>query len=88
MPDDAEDILERLCLQPVIEKTRHVVEFEGHLWEIDEFGGMNNGLIVAEVELDAENESVRVPEWVGEEVTGDPRFFNSNLVDRPYMSWS
>ena len=84
--DDARALLE-LCEQPIIEKTRHVVAHDGLTWEIDEFGGVNAGLIVAEVELEHEDQDLPLPAWVGGEVTGDPRYYNANLIARPYTTW-
>lgn len=85
--DDANDMLDNLCERPLIEKTRYKVNFAGHTWEIDEFFGDNAGLVVAELELQAEDEYFEKPDWLGEEVTDDPRYFNSNLVLRPYTTW-
>jgi adenylate cyclase len=85
--DDANDMLDDLCERPLIEKTRYKVEFAGHTWEVDEFFGENAGLVVAELELQAEDEDFARPDWLGEEVTDDPRYFNSNLVLRPYTTW-
>lgn len=79
---DAEALL-ALCEGPLIEKIRHRVAFGGLLWEVDEFLGHLAGLVVAEVELDREDQTVDLPPWVGAEVTHDPRYFNSNLVNRP-----
>lgn len=84
---DAEAMLDSLCLLPLIEKTRHLVRHAGRVWEVDEFAGENAGLVVAEVELEAEDAGVSLPDWVGEEVTGDPRFYNANLVARPFSRW-
>ena len=84
--EDARQLLE-LCEQPLIEKTRYKVSAEGLLWEIDEFHGVNQGLTVAECELESEDQAVTKPAWVGEEVTGDPRYFNSNLIANPYTTW-
>jgi adenylate cyclase len=84
---DAHEILENLCLKPVIEKTRHFVTHENHLWEIDEFDGENAGLIVAEIELDSLDEIFAKPDWVGEEVTQDVRYYNNNLAKNPYSAW-
>ncbi|GAB4338912.1 MAG: CYTH domain-containing protein [Calditrichia bacterium] len=84
---DAKEMLEKLCLRPLIEKTRYVVEYGGLKWEVDEFAGENEGLILAEVELEDEQQKVELPDWIGEEVTGDPRYFNSNLIKNPYTSW-
>ena len=80
---DANEMLDKLCERPLIEKTRYRVSHAGLVWEIDEFEGENRGLITAEVELKDEHQSVTLPGWVGEEVTGDPRYFNTNLVGSP-----
>lgn len=77
-----------LCLPPLIEKIRHVVMWRGHTWEVDEFSGENAGLIVAEVELSEEEEEFSLPPWAGNEVTGDFRYSNSALSERPYRAWS
>ncbi|MGD9056126.1 MAG: CYTH domain-containing protein [Desulfobacterales bacterium] len=83
---DAEQLLD-ICEKPLIEKTRFKVEEGGFIWEIDEFFGENQGLIVAEVELESEDQDFPRPDWVLEEVTGDPRYFNSNLIRKPYKMW-
>ena len=83
---DAEQLLD-ICEKPLIEKTRFKVEEGGFFWEIDEFFGENQGLIVAEVELESEDQDFSRPDWVLEEVTGDPRYFNSNLIKKPYKIW-
>ena len=85
--DDAQEMLERLCEGRVVEKTRHVVVYESMRWEIDEFHGANEGLIVAEIELGSEGEEFEKPPWVGEEVSGDGRYMNSSLSLRPYSAW-
>jgi CYTH domain-containing protein len=85
--DDANHMLDDLCEQPVIDKTRFMVEHAGLTWEIDEFDGANAGLIVAEVELDSEDQAIDLPPWVGEEVSHDPRYFNANLIAHPYTVW-
>jgi CYTH domain-containing protein len=84
--DDARELL-KLCNSPIIEKKRSKIFEKGHLWEIDEFGGDNSGLVVAEVELDDAGEEVLLPSWVGKEVTGDARYYNSNLAIHPYSTW-
>ncbi len=84
---DANEMLDQLCERPLIEKTRYRISAGGLVWEVDEFEGDNSGLITAEVELKDENEAVSIPGWVGEEVTGDSRYFNANLVARPFSSW-
>jgi CYTH domain-containing protein len=83
---DAEEMLE-LCEQPIIEKTRHVVDAGGLRWEIDEFDGANRGLIVAEVELEESDQAIDLPNWIGAEVTDDPRYYNANLIAHPYSVW-
>ena len=70
------------ALPGIIEKTRHIVEYEGHVWEVDEFHGANEGLTMAEIELDDENEPFAKPAWLGKEVTGDPDYLNCNLHHR------
>ncbi len=84
---DAHRLLDEVCLKPLIEKTRYKIEHGGLVWEVDEFAGENAGLVVAEVELTAEDQHVEPPPWVGEEVTRDPRYLNSSLVEHPYSSW-
>ena len=71
-----------------IEKRRHIVEYEGHTFEVDEFEGENAGLIIAEVELQSEDEELEHPEWLGREVTGIKRYYNSHLRAHPYSEWS
>lgn len=85
---DADQLLDELCDKPLIEKTRFRVEHEGHTWEIDDFHGDNTGLVLAEVELDSEDEQVHLPPWIGTEVSDDPRFTNAHLARHPYSSWS
>lgn len=84
---DCTALLDDLAEKPIIEKKRYKVPFEGLTWEIDEFFGENAGLVVAEVELESEDQAFTKPEWVGEEVTGDPRYFNSNLIKTPFSKW-
>jgi len=76
-----------LCEQPTIEKTRYKVEHGGYTWDVDIFHGVNEGLLLAEVELESEDEDVPLPAWVGEEVTGDRAYYNANLIARPYSTW-
>ena len=85
---DAHAILEELCVKPLIEKTRFVVEHGGHTWEIDVFEGDNAGLVVAEVELESEDEEVTLPAWAGEDVSDDVRYYNQRLVEHPYSRWA
>lgn len=84
---DAETMLDRIALPSVIEKTRHIVEHAGHTWEIDEFFGDNAGLVVAEIELSDADEDFERPDWLGEEVSTDERYYNSNLSEHPYGRW-
>ena len=84
---DADAMLTDLCEKPLIEKNRYKIQTGPHIWEIDEFFGENQGLLVAEVELTSEEQAFEKPGWVGEEVTGDPRYFNSNLIKHPFTKW-
>ena len=84
---DAREILEHVALRPLIEKTRHHVVRGDHWWEIDEFDGENRGLIMAEIELADVDEAFDKPPWIGEEVSLDPRYYNSNLIVSPYQTW-
>ena len=84
---EAEELLDRLCEQPLIQKTRYVVVDADATWEIDVFAGDNTGLIVAEIELEDEGQHVTLPAWVGEEITGDPRYLNANLFKHPFSRW-
>ena len=85
--EDAEAILAGLCEGHVIEKTRYKIPYGGPVWEIDVFGGMNEGLVVAEVELESEGQSFDRPEWLGDEVSGDARYLNTHLSRMPYALW-
>jgi len=84
---DATELLDGLCEQPQVEKIRHRIAHAGHTWEVDEFLGLNAGLVVAEIELGAEDEAFEKPDWIGAEVTGDKRYFNSSLIRMPYSQW-
>ncbi len=86
-PADANEILDSLCKKPLIEKVRYFVTDNGNLWEIDEFEGENQGLIVAEIELDETGQTFSKPPWIGLEVTGDLRYYNNNLAMHPYSEW-
>lgn len=81
--EDAESMLESLCHRPLVEKTRHEVWHAGVLWHVDEFGGGNGGLVMAEVELSAVDQALCLPPWIGREVTDDPGYRNSELSRRP-----
>ena len=85
--EDAKELIFHFCKTTLIEKTRHYIEHKGHTWEVDEFHGKNNGLIVAEIELESEDEKFEKPDWVGEEVTQDDRYYNMNLAIHPFTSW-
>lgn len=76
--EDAKQMLS-LCLSPILEKIRYNVEYDGHLWEVDEFLGAREGLVTAEIELLDEKESYTIPSFVGDNVTGNPEYYNSNL---------
>ena len=76
-----------MCEGPLVEKLRHVLVHAGHTWEVDEFLGDNQGLVVAEIELASEQAPFDKPDWLGREVTDDPRYYNSNLAAKPYRSW-
>lgn len=84
---EAEAMLDELCEKPLIEKNRYKIDYEKLIWEVDEFFGENQGLIVAEVELESEDQDYEKPGWIGDEVTGDPKYFNSNLIINPYLKW-
>ncbi|MEJ2617025.1 MAG: CYTH domain-containing protein, partial [Ignavibacteriaceae bacterium] len=85
--DDAIYILENLCFKPLIEKKRYKVNYSGFTWDVDEFLGENEGLVIAEIELDRIDQEFNKPAWVGENVTGDPKYKNANLVRNPFKNW-
>ena len=85
---DATVMLDALCHRPLIEKTRFAVDVDGVAWVVDVFFGDNEGLVLAEVELESEAQQVALPPWAGTEVTGDPRYFNAALSERPYATWA
>lgn len=85
--DDAHQMLDSLCHKPLIEKIRYFYPQENLVWEIDEFLGDNKGLFIAEIELPSEDYAFFKPQWIGEEITGDKRYYNSNLVKNPYNKW-
>ena len=82
---DAKELM-KLCPKPPVEKYRTRVPHGGVVWEVDEFVGSNRGLVIAEVELESEQQELTFPDWVGEEVTGDPRYYNSNLARNPFRT--
>lgn len=85
---DAQQMLDTLCKPPLIEKTRYRIESDGLVWEVDEFAGENQGLIVAEVELSEESQVFELPTWIEREVSDDPRYYNVNLAQNPYRNWA
>ena len=85
--DECNAMLDDLVEKPIIEKNRYKVGYKGFTWEIDEFLEENKGLIVAEVELESEEQQFEKPAWIGKEVTGDSKYFNSNLINYPYTKW-
>ncbi len=85
---EAREMLESLCDRPLIEKIRYKIPFQGLTWELDEFLGENQGLLIAEVELLSESQDIVLPDWVGEEVTGDRRYYNSALANHPFSAWT
>ena len=85
--DDAQKMLDDLCEKPIIDKIRHFVNYAGKVWEIDEFSGDNDGLIVAEIELDDVDEQFELPEWADEDVSHDKRYYNVCLVKHPFKDW-
>ncbi len=85
--EDARELLASFAPAGRIEKVRRHYRHGGRLWEVDVFAGANDGLVIAEVEIDSEDDDVETPPWVDREVSGDPRFFNANLARRPYPEW-
>ncbi|VGO12947.1 Inorganic triphosphatase [Pontiella desulfatans] len=83
---DAEGMLQ-FCATAPVEKTRYLIEHVGMTWELDVFMGANAGLIMAEIELDSEDQPFELPAWAGEEVSGDVRFYNSHLAQKPFTRW-
>ena len=84
---DAQEMLDTLCIDSIVEKTRHKVPYGGLMWEIDVFHGKNEGLVMAEVELESENQPVLIPDWVGDEVSDKKQYFNAWLAKYPYSTW-
>lgn len=85
--DDAEEMISLFCENRIVEKIRYEITHDTNLWEVDEFLGENTGLVIAEIELEDENQDVHLPEWVGQEVTCDGRFANARLALHPYSMW-
>ena len=84
---DAEVLLQTLCGDQIVSKTRYCVEFSGFVWEIDEFSGANRGLVLAEIELEKEDQRFEKPDWVGQEVSEDSCYYNAALAKKPFSSW-
>lgn len=84
---DAAELLDTLCQRPLIEKKRYRIPWGNVIWEVDEFFGENQGLILAEVELSHADQALELPDWIGAEVSHDPRYFNANLVKYPFQRW-
>ena len=85
--EDAQQILDELCAHPLIEKTRYLIPYGEHIWELDIFEGDNEGLIVAEIELGSEDEQFELPIWTTEEVSYDRKYRNTNLIAHPFSTW-
>ena len=85
---EAEQMLQLCCEPGIIEKVRHIVPYAGHVWEIDEFRGDNVGLILAEIEVQSADETFEIPPFVGKEVTGNEKYYNSYLSNHPFTEWN
>ncbi|WP_370661942.1 CYTH domain-containing protein, partial [Massilia alkalitolerans] len=85
---EAQELLDTLCERPLVEKYRRRIEHAGFTWEVDEFLGENAGLVVAEIELPSEDTVFDRPDWIGREVSGDKRYYNSSLIRFPYSQWT
>ena len=85
--EEAKFMLENLCEKPIIEKFRTKIVMDDVIWEVDEFIGDNTGLVIAEVELQNENQKINLPDWIGNEVTGNRQYNNSYLVKNPFKNW-
>lgn len=81
------EVLFTACAHPAIEKTRHIYPVDDHIWEVDIFEGANKGLIIAEVELSSEHEKIDLPDWIGPEVTGFQKYYNTSLSQHPFRNW-
>ncbi|MGK0288909.1 MAG: adenylate cyclase [bacterium] len=84
---DAEELLQKFCEKPLIDKRRYKIPYQGFVWDVDEFFTDNQGLLVAEIELESEDQEFEKPDWIGEEVTQDHRYFNAALIKNPYSQW-
>ena len=85
--EEARELL-KLCEPGIIDKTRYMIKSGKHIFEVDEFHGENSGLIIAEIEIEAENQEFEKPSWIGKEITGDMKYYNSMLVKIPYSQWT
>ena len=85
---EAEEMLAELCDDAIIEKIRYTIPIENLVWEVDEFSGKNQGLVLAEVEVTDEEQAIALPDWIGREVSRDSRYFNASLVKFPYSQWN
>ncbi len=85
--DEAEHMLNEICEKPIIIKKRYKIPRESFVWEVDEFLEDNKGLVIAEIELEHEGQEFPIPSWLGKEVSGDPKYYNANLVRFPYLKW-
>lgn len=84
---EAKQLLEEICIKPIIRKFRYTLSHENLTWEVDEFLDENKGLVIAEVELENENQKIILPEWISDEVTSNPAYYNSNLIKNPFRNW-
>lgn len=84
--EEAKELLDQFAVAE-LSKIRYKISIGNHVWEVDEFSGKNDGLIVAEIELTSEDEHFEIPDWIGREVTGEEKYYNSNLVLEPYETW-
>ncbi len=84
---EAAELLDHYCPKPLVEKVRYTIPYGGFVWEVDEFLGDNEGLVVAEIELESEDQTFDIPAWCSREVTGDPKYYNTSLARHPYALW-
>ncbi len=85
---DAQAMLDEMAAGPVVDKVRHLIDVDGFTWELDVFAGENSGLVMAEVEVPSADTEFPLPEWAGQEVSDDPRYYNVNLAQNPYRNWA
>ena len=86
--EDAKKLLESFCEKSIVEKNRYFIDYKSTLWEVDEFLNDNDGLVIAEVELNSENQPYAKPDWIGQEVSTDKKYYNCNLATHPYKKWN